>query len=269
MIYIFSSIFFSLLLQWGMVWKCKIRKKEGLMSGIGIGLFSGFLIAMLHFFFPFISVISLLAISFCTVIGFTLIWTLLRFYRDPERKIPNQPGVIVSPADGRIRYMVKVNKGEIGFSIKGEKHILLSDVLASTYLNSQNLMLIGIEMNLLDVHVNRAPISGKIVYSKHVPGKFLSLRGFDFLTQNERMFTVIQNEKMQVGMVQIASHLVRRIVCYRKIGDFVQCGDRIGMIRFGSQVDVLIPTDKGIHFLVKPGDYVKAGESILARYFVP
>lgn len=267
MIYVLSSLSFSLLLQIFLIWKCKIRKRDALWSGIGIGVSSCIISWTLHSYFPSSSVLFL--INGFIVLGLTFSWILFRFYRDPERKIPNQKGMIVSPADGRIRYMVQVKKGQIGFSSKGNKRIPFSDVIPSTPFNSQDFMLIGIEMNLLDVHVNRAPISGRIVYLKHIPGKFLSLRGCTFLTQNERLFTMIENEKIHIGMLQIASRLVRRIVCYRKLGQVVECGERIGMIRFGSQVDVLIPLREDIRFYVAPGNYVKAGESILARYSHP
>jgi len=248
--------------------KCKIRFRQAVWSGLFAGFLSGLSIFLVEstrsFSFQF-----LFGMNLFFVLCFTLVWILFRFYRDPERKIPTQPGVVVSPADGRIRYMIKVKNGQFLWSIKKGKAIPLNEIFPLFHWGSRDIMMIGIEMSLFDVHVNRAPISGRVVALKKIPGKFLSLRGFDFLKENERVLSIIENEEMKIGMVQIASHLVRRILFYPKQGHFVQRGERIGMIRFGSQVDVLIPIQKGIRFFVTSGQYVKAGETILAKYRLP
>jgi phosphatidylserine decarboxylase len=119
-------------------------------------------------------------------------------------------------------------------------------------------------MNFLDVHVNRAPIEGKIIFLKHIKGLFISLRKKEAIIKNERVLTVINNDSMMIGIVQIASRLVRKIVPYIKEGTFIQKGERIGLIRFGSQVDVIIPDLKNIQIKVIPKDKVKAGISIIA-----
>ena len=126
--------------------------------------------------------------------------------------------------------------------------------------------LIGIEMSVLDVHVNRAPVDGKIVYQKMIEGNFLSLREMAALMDNERVTTVIDNAHFKVGVIQIASRLVRRIVSYLTEGDTVQRGQRIGMIKFGSQVDVVIPKLNIVKLCIQSGDRVKAGSTILCTY---
>jgi phosphatidylserine decarboxylase len=126
--------------------------------------------------------------------------------------------------------------------------------------------LVGIEMSILDVHVNRAPIEGKIIYQKIAGRDFLSLRETAALMDNERVTTVIDNQRFKIGVIQIASRLVRRIVLYLTEGDDVERGQRIGMIRFGSQVDVVIPKLDTVKLCIHPGDRVKAGLTILCKY---
>jgi phosphatidylserine decarboxylase len=126
--------------------------------------------------------------------------------------------------------------------------------------------LIGIDMNILNVHVNRSPIGGKIVLQKYIKGDFLSLRRPESETRNERVTTIIDNGQFKIAVIQIASRLVRRIVSYSKEGDIVAIGQRIGMIAFGSQVDAVIPQLENLKIAVKPGDRVRAGVSILARH---
>jgi phosphatidylserine decarboxylase len=121
-------------------------------------------------------------------------------------------------------------------------------------------------MNILNVHVNRSPIDGKIVLQKYIKGSFLSLRRPEAETCNERVTTIIDNGQFKIAMIQIASRLVRRIVSYLKEGDMVAIGQRIGMIAFGSQVDVAIPQLENLKITVKPGDRVRAGVSIVARH---
>ena len=124
--------------------------------------------------------------------------------------------------------------------------------------------LVGIAMHLLNVHVNRAPIAGRVSSLVHTEGAFLSLRRADASSANERVTTVIENHRERIAVVQIASRLVRRIVSYVAEGEHVAAGERIGMIRFGSQVDVIVPMGEGTTVLVRPGDRVRAGVSILA-----
>jgi phosphatidylserine decarboxylase len=127
-------------------------------------------------------------------------------------------------------------------------------------------VVIGISMNFMDVHVNRAPIAGRIAFQRHFPGSFGSLRHPDMVFENERATTVFEREELQVAVVQIASRLVRQIVSFVTEGQSMVLGQRFGVIRFGSQVDMVVPSLDSLELLVKPGDTVKAGLSIIARY---
>ncbi len=121
-------------------------------------------------------------------------------------------------------------------------------------------------MNILNVHVNRAPIEGKITLCKRTKGRFMSLRKQESEILNERVTTVISNGTFSVGVIQISSRLVRKIVSYFKKGDRLKIGQRLGAIVFGSQVDVVIPELNNLEIEVNPGEKVKAGISVIARY---
>ncbi len=159
----------------------------------------------------------------------------LWFFRDPERDIP--PGeVAVSPADGKV----------LAVSADGADR-----------------MRIGIFMNVFDVHVNRAPIAGHVTEVKYKKGEFLVASRDDAVSQNEQNLIVVEGGGSRVAFNQIAGLIARRIVCYKKPGDEVARGERVGLIKFGSRVDVLLGPEWAIE--VKPGERVKAGSSVLAR----
>ena len=156
----------------------------------------------------------------------------LFFFRDPERDIP--PEGIVSPADGRVQFIE--HKG--------------------------NTVRVGVFMNINDVHVNRAPISGKVVDIRHIFGSYIPAFRKDS-ERNERTYITLETPIGTVEVVQIAGALVRRIVTYVNEGDYVRKGQRIGMIRFGSRVDVIMPSDR-VKVIAEKGDRVRAGESVIA-----
>lgn len=200
------------------------------------------------------------------VIGATSIAALLwRFYRDPERVPPEDENVILSPADGKIVYVKKIEEGEIPFSEKKGSKFPLHDFVKSDVLKQRG-HIIGILLTYLDVHVNRASIGGRISLLKHIKGSFLSLKRKEAVVHNERALIVINNGHFKVGIVLIASRLVRRIVTYIREGQEVQRGERIGMIRFGSQVDLILPYLSSLRIEVKPGEKVKAGTSVVATF---
>lgn len=158
------------------------------------------------------------------------------FFRDPERPIPVGP-VAVSPADGRVMCVVP----------EGDRQTRIS-----------------IFLNVFDVHVNRAPISGTIVDIVYQKGKFLVASKEAASSDNEQnILTVRAADGTIVVFKQIAGLIARRIVCTKNVGDFVQAGERIGMIKFGSRVDVLFGPEWRVE--VAPGARVSAGSSILAR----
>ncbi|MCL5291401.1 MAG: phosphatidylserine decarboxylase [Actinobacteria bacterium] len=187
------------------------------------------------------------------------------FYRDPERVPERADGSVVSPADGVVRYVNRFEAGETPVSDKKRRKFRLSE-LADAGLGNGEGHQIGIEMNLFDVHVNRAPVAGRVVLLKPIRGSFSSLRDPAAVFRNERFTTLIDNGDFSVAVVQIASRLVRKIVSYLEEGQMVDLGQRIGVIRFGSQVDLIIPDLESLSISVKPGDKVFAGRSEIARY---
>jgi len=186
-----------------------------------------------------------------------------RFYRDPERTPPEGEGLVVSPADGEIVYVKRSRDGQLPVASKHGEQVALEE-LTHTALHERDAVVVGIAMSFLDVHVNRAPIAGRVVLSRHFPGRFGSLRRPEMVFQNERTTTLIAGRKLEVGVVQIASRLVRQIGSYVSDGDDVTLGQRIGIIRLGSQVDVVIPQRRDLCVLVAEGDRVSAGTSVLA-----
>lgn len=186
---------------------------------------------------------------------------MIRFWRTPIRKINSVEHDIVSPADGNIIYVKKIENNEIPISIKGKSLSKLSE-LTKTDLLKTPCWLIGINMTPFDVHKNCSPIDGIIILNEHFDGKFLSLKDPISISDNERNTYVINNGELKVGVVQIASKRVRRIDTYVKVGEKVKKGDWLGMIRFGSQVDVILPYQSSIK--ISYGEQVYAGISIIA-----
>lgn len=188
---------------------------------------------------------------------------LFVFFRDPDRPVSDRRDVMVSPADGQVVYVRLVASDQLPLSDKKGRTCLLRE-LAGTTLGDGDAIAIGISMNLSDVHVNRAPVGGRVRNLEHVPGTFGSLRKPEMVLTNERVTTIIEDGALEVAVVQIASRLVRRIVTFVSKGDPLQLGQRIGAIRFGSQVDLIIPARQQIRLTVEAGDRVVAGQTIVA-----
>ncbi len=159
----------------------------------------------------------------------------LYFFRDPERRIPSGE-VAVSPADGKIVSIVPDQAGAHRVSIF---------------------------LNIFDVHVNRAPIAGKIACIKYQKGQFLVASKEQASHSNEQNIITVQGDGTRVVFKQIAGLIARRIVCYKKVGDIVEAGERVGLIKFGSRVDVFLGPEWDV--MVRAGERVAAGSSILAR----
>ena len=167
----------------------------------------------------------------------------LWFFRDPERQIPATAGAIVSPGDGKV-----------------------TDV-STTQLNGESCTRISIFLNVFNVHVNRSPIAGVIADVKYQRGKFGNAMGAVSAEENEQNVVTVRGDSGSVVFKQIAGLLARRIVFYKKIGDHVARGERVGLIKFGSRVDVIFPA--GAEVEVKVGDHVAGGASVLATSQVP
>ncbi len=245
--------------------KCKLPLMNSLIKSMIIGSITAIFIQIIHQGIITLSYFPTLIFEWGFIFIGIFLCVILLFYRDPERIPAKKENIILSPADGTVRYVKKVTKGRIPISNKKGNQFEI-DELAKCDLLKNGIYLIGIEMNIFDVHVNRAPIGGKIVYQKNHEGKYLSLRNIRSVWENERVTTVIDNGHFIIGVIQIASRFVRRIVSYLPKGSEVKMGQRFGMIKFGSQVDVVIPTLHGLQIEVMKGQKVQAGTSILAQY---
>lgn len=162
----------------------------------------------------------------------------LWFFRDPERQIPLLRGALVSPGDGKVTDVSVVTTG-------------------GTPRNR-----ISIFLSVFDVHVNRSPIAGVIREVRYQHGKFLNAMGANSAEENEQNIVTVEGEGRTVIFKQIAGLIARRIVFNFKVGDHVARGERVGLIKFGSRVDVLFDCDAAIQ--IKPGDRVKGGATVLA-----
>jgi len=206
-----------------------------------------------------------LMIGISQTIFLSAIAVFIMFFRDPERISPAKEGVVISPADGIVKYVKIIDANEFPFAVKGRKTIPLTEFTEGKIITDGGIQ-IGIVLSFLNVHVNRSPVAGKISFLKIIPGRFKSLKNIGSLLENERAVMVIDGEKIKLGLVLIASRLVRRIVMYLKENDHADIGQRLGMIRFGSQADILLPNTDLFCVKAKPGMKVKAGISVLATY---
>ncbi len=161
------------------------------------------------------------------------------FFRDPERSIPEDPNAIVSPGDGKI------------VEIISEKDPLLDEAYTR----------VSIFLNVFNVHVNRVPISGKIQATRYNPGKFFNAASHKASLDNEQSAILLNNGHVTILVKQIAGLIARRIVCWAEEGDEYQRGQRFGLIRFGSRVDIFLP--EGTDIKVEIGDIVSGGSSII------
>jgi phosphatidylserine decarboxylase len=165
------------------------------------------------------------------------------FFRDPERKIPEGIENIVSPADGKV--------------------VLINEVREEAFLKSDAIQ-ISIFLSVFNVHVNRIPISGIVRYFQYMHGTFLAAFNHDASVKNEQTIIGIESEKNKVLFKQIAGLLARRIVFDNKLDENVAKGDRCGIIKFGSRVDVIV--QKNVDIKVQVGDKVTGGETILGTF---
>jgi len=226
-----------------------------------------FLLSLIAYTFLFASIPKIERFLFSLFFGGIVVvlsaysLTMIRFWRTPIRKITAKENEIVSPADGNVIYIKRINTNEIPISIKNGQLNELRELTKTPLLQSP-CWLIGINMTPWDVHKNCSPINGKIILNKHTKGVFLSLKKFDALTLNERNTYVIENEHLRIGVIQIASKGVRRIDSYVKEGAYVEKGFWLGMIRFGSQVDLILPYNVNIQIAL--GQQIYAAKTVIA-----
>src|SRR5262245_41714858 len=191
--------------------------------------------ALLAVFFGFFSVWAFwffVLLLLCTV----------AFFRDPERAAPADPNIVVAAADGTVMDIVELNENEV---LKNKTRR------------------IGIFLSIFDVHTNRAPIDGRVVYRQRRPGHFLDARRPDCSEKNESMTWAFENPRVTVVVRQITGAIARRIVAWANVGDELKKGERFGMIRFGSRTELYLPLSATV--LVKVGDHVAGGATPIAR----
>ena len=204
---------------------------------------------------PFVS-------GFIILVLFVLLF-FYRFFRNPERIVPGGPDDIVSAADGRVIYIKELEVNQMPVTIKKMRIADLSEI-TKTDLLTRPCYLIGIAMTLFDVHMNRSPVDGKITFIKHTPGTAIGLNTPSSTVTNERNTVIIErNDGIRAGIVQIAARGVKRCIVMAQTGDSVKRGEIIGKIRWGSQLDMIIPRDCEI--MVREGEQVYAGSTVIAR----
>lgn len=208
-----------------------------------------------------------MGLQISTTLAAAFALAMVAFWRDPERTPPDQPGAILSAADGLVLTVVEVDSGTPPLVRKDGRDYSLAELVGEDVL-AGGATVIAVEMNLLNVHVNRCPITGQVQLLKRIRGVFLSLRRAEAPFLNERVTTVIQTPHMTIAVVQVSSRLVRRIESYLAVGQAVCAGQRLGRIRFGSLVAVVVAKRADVQILVKPGDTVQAGVTILACYTI-
>lgn len=187
-----------------------------------------------------------LAIPFI-LLGGLVVW----FFRDPSREIPSVPGGVVSPADGKLVEIERIEDPQLGPAVR-----------------------FGIFLSIFNVHANRASLPGEVIAVRYRPGKFLNALRPESAKENENLDLILQPDEPHFSVLagryfrirQITGQFARRIVCWAQPGDLLQRGEMYGMIKLGSRTELVIPDDPALEFEVSVGDKVKAGSTLLARY---
>ena len=209
----------------------KYGKRELILFGIPCIVGIGFSIALFLWVIP----VPLFFLSF-----------LFNFFRDPNRKTPQDTSLVIAPADGTVSHIVPVF----------EENYLKCDTTK-----------VSIFMSVLNVHVNCVPVHGRVEFIKHTKGKFLDARDDECFSNNENnvMGLSLIGSPLKITVKQIAGKIAKRIVCACKIGDVFEQGQRFGMIKFGSRVEVFVPNSVTFEVMVKVGDKVTAGKTVLGK----
>ncbi len=195
-----------------------------------------------------LAILGLLAIAS----SFFSVWLLLfflllllctvAFFRDPDRAAPADPNLIVAAADGSVTDIIELDENEV---LKAKTRR------------------VGIFLSIFDVHTNRAPTDGRVIYRQHRDGLCLDARHPDCSEKNESMTWAFENSRVTIVVRQLTGAIARRIVAWAKVGDELKKGERFGMIRFGSRTELYLPLSATV--LVKVGDHVAGGSTVIAR----
>ncbi len=207
-----------------------MQERRAIWEGIWILVIIGVLLLASLVWFPPLAVVWLIALAFT-----------LYFFRDPERIAPTDPFLAVAPADGKIVAIENLIEGEV---------------------LSRRMIRISIFLSVFDVHVNRAPIAGKVMYSEARKGRYYDARDVRSATDNVARMWVIEGVDHTVGVRQITGAIARRIVPWSVVGDSLVRGEKFGMIRFGSRTELWIPEESRV--LVKVGQSVRGGVTAMA-----
>jgi phosphatidylserine decarboxylase len=197
------------------------------------------------------AIATLVLLLFAPVLGWIAVLltaAIAYFFRDPERVTPDRPGLIVSSADGKVAAVVE--------GVTAPRELALGTTLLTR---------VSVFLSVLDVHIVRAPVGGRIIHSAYVPGAFLNAELDKASEENERQAFVIETKSgVRIGVVLIAGLVARRIVTFVNDGASVEAGERMGLIRFGSRVDLYLPA--GVDVLAAIGQTAIGGETVLATY---
>ena len=200
-----------------------------------VPLAAGLAAGLLYLFWPALPLLALACVMLL-VAAF-----MAYFFRDPQRAVPTEPGLVISPADGKVTRVEKLSGA-----------------------GPDSPTVVSIFLSPFDVHVNRAPIAGEVIDVTYTKGRFIAATSDDASLVNEQNALTIRGEKMTVVCKQIAGVLARRIVCWKHPGDSLELGERFGLIKFGSRTDLVLP--QGVEVLVKVGQRVSGGVTIIGRY---
>ena len=193
---------------------------------------------------PLLQILGWLGVTAFTVVGLLIVW----FFRNPPRRIPMEAGQIVSPADGKV--------------------VAIDELDHDDFLGGPAIR-IGIFLSIFNVHINRAPVAGRVIGVRYQPGKYLNALRPESARENEQLAVRMQETTApfrRYVVRQITGAIARRIVCWLKPGDELARGEEFGMIKLGSRTELIVPREAGLHVLTKLGDKVKAGKSVLAAF---
>jgi phosphatidylserine decarboxylase len=190
----------------------------------------------------FLALVSWFFNGWLSLLFLVLILYTLFFFRDPDRNIPTDRNAVVAAADGTVMDISEVEESEI---------------------LKTKMRRVGIFLSIFDVHTNRAPIDGRIIYRQHHQGLFLDARSPDCSEKNEAMTWAFENPRATIVVRQLTGAIARRIVAWADVGDELKKGERFGMIRFGSRTEVYLPLTASV--LVKAGEHMAGGSTIIAR----
>lgn len=212
------------------------------MNKEGLGLVIPAFIFSLMFFFSFF-LLGALLLLIGGVLFLIMTIFLVFFFRDPKRKIPQGDDLILSPADGKV------------FSIEPFYYHPFFDSGGKR---------LSIFLRITDVHINRAPVSGTVKCLRYIPGRFYPAFKSESSEGNEQNEIWLENDRGKIVLKQVAGFLARRVVCNLKKGEKIEMGEKFGMIKFGSKVELLLP--KEVEILVSLKEKVKAGETLIAKF---